>query len=39
VLAWSRIADVVENIAVVLALPAGMIAAGTLEFVRTMVSG
>ncbi|MFN3866960.1 MAG: hypothetical protein ACK4MD_09655, partial [Demequina sp.] len=38
-LVWSRVGDVIETAAVVLALPAALLAAGTLEFVRAMVSG
>ncbi|MFV0287023.1 MAG: hypothetical protein ACK5IM_11695 [Demequina sp.] len=38
-LGWSRLGDLVESASVVLALPAGFLAAGTLEFVRAMVSG
>ncbi|MFV0634856.1 hypothetical protein [Demequina sp.] len=37
-LAWSRIGDVLESMSVVLALPAALLAADTLEFVRAMVS-
>ena len=38
-LAWSRVGDVLATMSVVLAPPAAMLAAGTLDFVRAMVSG
>lgn len=38
-LGWSRLGDIIESASVVLALPAALFAAGTLEFMRAMVSG
>jgi hypothetical protein len=35
---WARLADVVEGLAVGLALPAGLLAAGAFEYVRQLVS-
>lgn len=38
-LGWSRLGDILESLSVVLAPPAAMLAAGTLDFVRVVVSG
>ncbi len=38
-LGWSRAGDIFETMCVVLAPPAAMFAAGTLDFVRTLVAG
>jgi hypothetical protein len=35
---WARVADMLEGAAVVLALPAGLVAAGFVEQVRQLVS-
>jgi hypothetical protein len=35
---WGRVGDLLEALAVGLALPAGLLAAGVVEFVRQMVS-
>lgn len=38
-LAWSRVGDIFDSLSVLLALPCALLGAGTLEFVRVMVSG
>lgn len=38
-LGWSRLGDILESLSVVLAPPAAMLAAGTLDFVRVVMSG
>lgn len=38
-LGWSRVGDILETLSVVLAPPAAMLAAGTLDFVRAVMSG
>lgn len=38
-LGWSRLGDILETLSVVLAPPAAMLAAGTLDFVRAVMSG
>lgn len=38
-LGWSRVGDILESLSVVLAPPAAMLAAGTLDFVRLVMSG